>query len=616
MTSSPEQKPKSHKNIVIALLLSAIFWLATELWMKPKMPPITQNTPKITTGERIWPYTPSQDIVILKNPHCEGFLDCRGAVLYQWNLKDYYQNINNINQKNKESKKKNPFISLLSPEDQCFSLRWYSPDLKTIDLPTSQSLWKPSQEILSQDEKEPLILTWTNKDGLIFSYRFQIDKNYILSVEQSVKNTTNKNYTIGVIGEFTRRERLKESMMHCYEGPLGVFQGKYQEIGYKSLLSKETQNLSLTSSGSIQNQKNSWMGFSDKYWLSAIIPQNINNNSTEEKKNIPLGGVGAFSHELGKTEPHTSLFVGQYQSAPKEIKPGEELKITTRVFLGPKVLSLLESYEKTLSIDHFDLVVDFGWFYFLTKPFLQLLSFLKDLFGNFGLAILVMTVLVKGAFFPLSLRSHRSMMQMKAVQPKIDHLRQIYSNDKMRLNQEIMALYKKEKLSPASGCLPMILQMPVFFALYKVFSISIEMRQAPFWGWVQDMSLPDPTSIFNLFGLFSFNVPFGLSLGAWPLLMGLTMFIQQKKQMTGAMDPHQRMMLLYFMPLMFMGFMAQLPVGLVIYSTWNNILTMAQQSIMMHFFSTNPKELQKAKRLDYGKKTLSNHIKDFFSKKK
>lgn len=636
MTPSPEQKQPSLKNLIIILLVSAVFWLATELWMKPKMPTIPQNIPKISTGEHIWPHSPSNNVVAFNNECCDGALDLQGAVFYQWNLKKYTleEPLQESNQdfskeksqdEAKQKKSKIP-VALLSPKNQCFSLTWYSDD-RQMDLPSSTSLWTNSGENLSK-KNTPLVITWENKDGLIFSYHISLDEKYMLCIEQKVKNPTKKTYTIGVTGGFTRAEGSSESMVHGYEGPLGVFQGKYKEIGYKAL-SKDIHNISLGLSGTEKNPQYSWMGFSEKYWLSALIPsEGCHKNSKAEdlssktlssqgsESSMSLGGMGSFSKELAKTSPHKTLFFGKYQSPLQTLKPGDEHCVKNRVFLGPKVLSLLESYETQYAIDHFDLAVDFGWFYFLTKPFLKLLSFLKNLFGNFGLAILVMTILVKVAFFPLSLKSHKSMMQMKEVQPKIEALRQIYGGDKLRLNQEIMALYKKEKLSPTSGCLPMILQMPVFFALYKVFSISIEMRQAPFWGWVQDMSLPDPTSIFNLFGLFSFSPPFGLSLGAWPILMGLTMFIQQKKQTSVTMDQHQRIMLLYVMPLMFMGFMAQLPVGLVIYSTWNNILTMAQQSLMTRFFPYDPKAMKKAKRLDVQKKTPGKKIQDFFSKGK
>ena len=260
--------------------------------------------------------------------------------------------------------------------------------------------------------------------------------------------------------------------------------------------------------------------------------------------------------------------------------PGTTIDNVRRIFAGAKEVKLLDRYSSDLGINKFDLAVDFGWFYFLTKPFFYCLDFLKDIFGNFGIAILVFTVMVKALFFPLANQSYRSMSKMKQLQPQVTEIRERYSDNKERLNQEMMALYKREKANPIAGCLPILIQIPVFFALYKVLFVTIEMRQAPFFGWIQDLSAPDPTTLFNLFGLIPWTPPHMLMIGVWPLIMGMTMWFQQKLNPTPP-DPVQQK-IFAVLPFLFTFMLASFPAGLVIYWAWNNSLSIAQQWLIMH----------------------------------
>jgi YidC/Oxa1 family membrane protein insertase len=282
------------------------------------------------------------------------------------------------------------------------------------------------------------------------------------------------------------------------------------------------------------------------------------------------------------------------RGAEQTVKPGDLIEHQQSVFSGAKVLRLLDSYEEKKGFEHFDLAVDFGWFYFVTKPLFYVLEFLHQLLGNLGVAILVLTVFVKVLFYPLANKSFRSMARMKMMQPRLEALKQKYAHDKMRMNQELMEFYKKEKINPMSGCLPMLIQAPVFFCLYKVFFVTIEMRHAPFFGWIQDLSTPDPTSVFNLFGLLPWAPPSFLMIGALPLLMGGTMLLQQRLN-PQPVDPAQARIML-IMPIMFTYLFASFPSGLVIYWAWSNILSIAQQMLITHRASKEPVSVKKPKK--------------------
>jgi len=339
-----------------------------------------------------------------------------------------------------------------------------------------------------------------------------------------------------------------------HEGPMGVFDGTLAEVDYDDL--QEDGRITHSSTGG-------WIGITDKYWLAAIIP--------DQREEVQSQFV--YSSDGG------DAYQADYLGEAKVLPAGAVTSYTSRFFAGAKQARLMDNYRDELGIDRFDLAIDFGWFFYITKPIFYALLFFTDILGNFGLAILALTVLIKLAFFPLANKSYASMSRMKALQPQMTELRERYPNDKQKMQQELMALYKREKVNPVSGCLPIALQIPVFFALYKVLFVTIEMRHAPFYGWIRDLSAPDPTTLFNLFGLIPWDPPWSFALGVWPLIMGATMFLQQKMNPQPA-DPIQAKMFM-LMPFFFMFILAGFPAGLVIYWAWNNILSVAQQYVIM-----------------------------------
>ena len=433
---------------------------------------------------------------------------------------------------------------------------WSSPSKNKV--PNGNTVWKGSKSSL--DPNNPVTLTWNNGEGLKFSQIISIDNNYMIKVIQKVKNETNNSVNLYPYGLIRRSGEPKTTdFFVLHEGPLGVFDGSLKEHSYSDL--KETGQKGM----SIKTEENGgWIGITDKYWMAALIPdQNTNSNFTFRYVNNSASYQTDFLGELSK------------------IPANGEIEIVSRVFSGAKKLNLLDKYEEDLKIKNFDLAIDFGWFYFLTKPFFYALSWANNILGNFGLAILAITVVVKIIFFPLANKSYKSMARMRVLTPQLQQLRERFGNDRQKMNMEMMALYKREKVNPAAGCLPILVQIPVFFALYKVLFVSIEMRQAPFFGWIKDLSALDPTSIFNLFGLLPYSTDFlpdFLNLGIWPLLMGATMVLQQRLNPKPP-DPVQAQIFAW-MPVVFTFLLATFPAGLVIYWTWNNLLSIAQQWII------------------------------------
>ena len=433
---------------------------------------------------------------------------------------------------------------------------WSSPNKNKV--PNGNTVWKGSKSSL--DPNNPVTLTWNNGEGLKFSQIISIDDNYMIKVIQKVKNETNNSVNLYPYGLIRRSGEPKTTdFFVLHEGPLGVFDGSLKEHSYSDL--KETGQKGM----SIKTEDNGgWIGITDKYWMAALIPdQNTNSNFTFRYVNNSASYQTDFLGELAK------------------IPENGEIEIVSRVFSGAKKLNLLDKYEEDLKIKNFDLAIDFGWFYFLTKPFFYALSWANNILGNFGLAILAITVVVKIIFFPLANKSYKSMARMRVLTPQLQQLRERFGNDRQKMNMEMMALYKREKVNPAAGCLPILVQIPVFFALYKVLFVSIEMRQAPFFGWIKDLSALDPTSIFNLFGLLPYSTDFlpdFLNLGIWPLLMGATMVLQQRLNPKPP-DPVQAQIFAW-MPVVFTFLLATFPAGLVIYWTWNNLLSIAQQWII------------------------------------
>ena len=351
---------------------------------------------------------------------------------------------------------------------------------------------------------------------------------------------------------------VEKAVNILHQGPIGCIDENLKEYSYDDIKDKKSEKFAAS--------KVDWIGITDKYWLSSLIPDKSSNYSSN------------FNYALKQgTERYQVDFISPVQI----IKPGENFSIKSRIFAGAKKVDLLDKYEKQYDIKLFDRAIDFGWFYIITKPVFYAMNFFYGYVGNFGVSILIVTVIIKLLMFTLANKSYRSMKKMKNLQPEIDRIKNLYSDDKARLNQEIMALYKKKKVNPVAGCLPILVQIPVFFSIYKVLYVTIEMRQAPFYGWIKDLSAPDPTTIFNLFGLLPFSLPSFLMIGAWPILMAITMFLQQKMSPEPA-DPMQAQVM-KFMPLIFLFMFSSFPVGLLIYWSWNNILSIIQQYYINKF---------------------------------
>jgi YidC/Oxa1 family membrane protein insertase len=450
-----------------------------------------------------------------------------------------------------------PNVRLLNPPgapDPYFAEFGWVPADKATRVPDRDTQWQADREKIRPGE--PVTLSWDNGAGLRFTRTVAVDEHYMFTITRRVENTGDASVSLhpyGLISRWGTPHTLGFYILH--EGPIGVLGGKLHEIDYKDL--REDGDIELPSTGG-------WMGITDKYWLTSLVPD----------QDTDL--VANFRHVLTEGQDRYQV---DYLRPAMSVAPGQSINVTDRFFAGAKVVQLLDAYAERYGIPLFDRAVDFGWFYFLTKPLFPVLHFFYKLVGTYGVAILLLTLLVKLLFYPLANKSYRAMSQMKKLQPEMMRLREEFSDDKMRLNQELMALYKKEKVNPMSGCLPIVVQIPVFFALYKVLFVSIEMRHAPFFGWIQDLSAPDPTSIFNLFGLLPFDPPGFLMIGIWPLLMGATMLLQTKLNPQPA-DPIQAKVMM-LLPVMFIFLFATFPAGLVIYWTWNNVLSVTQQWVIM-----------------------------------
>ncbi len=461
-------------------------------------------------------------------------------------LRDYKESV----------KKDSKTITLLSPKKTEFpyfaEFGWTT--TKNIDLPQEETKWKVIQGKKLGPGK-PITFQWTSPDGLIFTRKISVDDNYLFTIEQSVKNNTNQRHVLSPYGRINRTGTPKTSGFYIlHEGPIAVLDNRLLEVDYDDLL--DNQNTRTSSKGG-------WIGITDKYWLVALIP--------DQNKMIEAG----FKSKIKDKERYQA----EYISGEIEVPANGEIKVTSNLFVGAKEVNLLDIYSKKLSLNMFDRAVDFGWFYIITKPLFNLLHWFSGVFGNVGLSILALTVVIRIILFPLANKSFKSMSKMKLLTPKMQEIRERYKNDKMKMQQEIMSLYKNEKVNPLSGCLPILIQIPIFFALYKVLFVTLETRHEPFYGWITDLSAPDPTTIFNLFGLINFNPPGFLMIGAWPILMALTMYLQQKLN-PAPPDPMQAK-IMSFLPLIFLFLFATFPAGLVVYWTWNNILSIAQQWIIM-----------------------------------
>jgi len=565
------------KNLILAIVFSVIilvgFQFYTELY-GPKLaePQVTttgepadplqgalDEPPSLITSDVDLPEGVSREAALTEaeripigSTRLEGSMALSGGRIDDLILRQYRETLD----------PESPEIVLLSPpgveRPYYTNFGWTSAD-KTLSLPDGQTVWRSDSAELSPGE--PITLYWDNGQGLRFERDVTLDDGYIFTITQRVFNESDRPVSLAPYGLISRTgtpEVLGFYILH--EGLIGVFDGTLVEVDYDDLREK----------GDIrQETTGGWLGITDKYWLVALLPDQQQTVNTR------------FAHgaRSGDDKYQADLL---YDAIA--VPPGGSSEITSRVFAGAKEVLLLDKYEDRFGITSFWKAVDFGWFFFLTYPMFYAMHWLHEVFGNFGVAILVLTVGIKIVFFPLANKSYVSMAKMRKLQPKMIELRERYSDDKQRLNQAMMELYKKEGANPLSGCLPIVIQIPVFFSLYKVLFVSIEMRQAPFFGWIQDLSAPDPTSWINGFGLLPWEVPelgaFNVvSLGVWPILMGLTMFFQMRLNPQPP-DPVQAK-IFAFMPIIFTFLLAKFPAGLVIYWTWNNLLSMAQQIVIM-----------------------------------
>ena len=495
----------------------------------------------------------TQPRVRVAAPRLHGSISLVGGRIDDLTLPDYREGID----------RKSPEIVLLVPHgaDNAYfaEFGWVSGDGQPV--PGGDTRWQADADRLTPER--PVTLTWDNGRGLKFTRTYAIDKNYMFTVTDKVENAGTKPAALFPYGLISRRGTPKTTGFYIlHEGPYGVGNGKLTEITYEDL--REKGQITGTAKGG-------WVGITDKYWLAALVPDQATEVNTR------------YVH---RKENRDDVYQVDYLSPQLTVPPGGSSQAQNRLFTGAKEVQLMDDYETALKIDRFDLAIDFGWFYFLTKPIFYALLYLNEHVKNFGIAIILLTVFIKLVFFPLANKSYVAMSKMKKLQPEIVKIRERFESDKMKMNEEMMALYKREKANPASGCLPILIQIPVFFALYKVLFVNIEMRHAPFYGWIKDLSAADPTSIFNLFGLIPWVPPDFLMVGAWPLVMGVTMWLQQKLNPQPT-DPMQAKIFL-FLPVMFTFLLAQFPAGLVIYWTWNNVLSMLQQWVIMRRMGIKP----------------------------
>ena len=481
--------------------------------------------------------------ITINNKKVNGSISLRGGIFDDLSFKNYMQEL--------DSKEEVVFLNPKETEDGFYIETGWTSVGNKIKVPTLDTVWSVKGN-RNLDEKTPVVLEWNNGQGLIFKKIIKLDEKYLFKIKQEIKNNTNKTVELYPYAQITRNKKPDDvqGFYILHEGFIGVFDDELKEDSYEDVVEKKIS----------RESDSGWLGITDKYWVTALVPpKNENFKSTFLFKDV---------------------FKANYiLNNPVKIKAASTSDNEVKLFVAAKEVETIDGYAESEKIEKFDLVIDWGWFYFFTKPLFFVIDYLFKLSGNFGIAIVLITLAIRIIFFPLANYSFRSMAKMKALQPEMVRLKELHKEDKVKLQQEMMALYRKEKVNPASGCLPILIQIPFFFAIYKMLFISLEMRHQPFFGWIQDLSAKDPTTIFNLFGLIPWDPPGFLIIGIWPILMGLTMFAQQKLNPAPA-DPIQAKIFMFF-PLFLTIILAPFPSGLVVYWTVNNILTIAQQWVIM-----------------------------------
>ena len=547
------------KNVIAAIALSSAVIVLYSLFFIPEQSSKNQNlaekkkieqntdTPTLEQKENFETITREEALkqnkrIKFENENITGSISLKGASIDDLTFKNYKVELNDEKR-----------VTLLGPrnisEGYLIESGFVTSD-KNVDIPNSETMWSITGNDKLTD-KTPIKLSWTNDQGIIFEKEFFLDDKYLFTINQKIINQSDKKYDFYSYGQIIRNQIPDITDFYIlHEGLIATLDDELIEEDYDDIQEKKFTRIA----------QKGWLGIGDKYWISSLIPpKNKEFKTTFDYKN-------KFRANFIATEP---LALNENSSIQEKLQ----------IIVAAKRVDVIDGYAEELRIDKFDLVIDWGFLYFITKPLFYGIDYFFKLLGNYGLAIIAITICIRLAFFPLANFSFRSMAKMKALQPEMVRLKELHKNDKMKLQQEMMALYKKEKVNPMSGCLPILVQIPVFFALYKVLFVTIEMRQMPFFGWIHDLSERDPTSLFNLFGLLPYDVPSFLVIGAWPVAMGVSMWIQQK--LNPAPTDAMQAKIFAFFPLFLTVILAPFPSGLVIYWTVNNILTMAQQVFIM-----------------------------------
>ena len=551
-----------NKNVFVAIALSMsvlLFWGA--FFETPKKPIDPKNNQKVEQKSEAGSIAPTinQPTIIknisredsikkdkrikIENNSVVGSVNLKGAQIDDISFKNHKQKV--------EGDKNIIFLNPAETENGFYIETGWTSVGNKIKIPTKESVWSvKGNNILS--ENSPIVLQWNNGEGIIFEKKIELDNKYLFRITQQVRNNSNSSIDLYPYAQMTRN-KVPDDIQNFYiqhEGFIGVFDDELKEDDYDDIKEKKI----------VRESNEGWLGITDKYWMTAFVP------------------------EKGKNFKSTFLYDNGYKANYIINEPTTINKSSTginqlRLFVSAKEVETIDGYAADQNINKFDLVIDWGWFYFFTKPLFFVIDYLFKISGNFGYAIVLLTVAIRLIFYPLANFSFKSMAKMKAVQPEMMRLKELHKDDKVKLQQEMMSLYRKEKINPASGCLPVLIQIPFFFAIYKMLFISLEMRHQPFFGWIKDLSAADPTTIFNLFGLIPWDPPSFMIIGIWPILMGASMWVQQKLNPAPA-DPIQAKIFAFF-PLFLTIILASFPSGLVVYWTVNNILTIAQQYVIV-----------------------------------
>ena len=547
------------KNIIAAISLSAAVIILYSLFFAPipkerkqiqsekNITSESNDAPNIEQNEQVSKISRTEAIneenrILFENDNIKGSISLTGSSIDDLTFKKYTGTLNGKDN-----------IVLLNPKKvqngYYVETGWVTTN-KNIKIPNSKTIWE-IQGNKKLTPNSPIKLIWTNDDNIKFEKKISIDNQYLFTVNQNIINNSDKTYNFYTYGQIIRNKAPEVTNFYIlHEGMLGVFDDQLIEEDYDDI---EEKKYSI-------NAETGWLGITDKYWITSLIPE-------ENKK---------FRADFDYKNKFRANFI---ETNATEVGANESKSNEIKIIIAAKEVSVIDGYAESLNISKYDLAIDWGWFYFIVKPLFFAIDYFFKLTGNFGIAIILITACIRLAFFPLANYSFRSMAKMKVLQPEMTRLKELHKEDKMKLQQEMMALYKKEKVNPVSGCLPIFIQIPFFFAIYKMLFVTIEMRHQPFFGWIKDLSERDPTSIFNLFGLIPWDPPSFLIIGAWPIFMGLTMYLQQKLNPTPP-DPIQAKIFMFF-PLFLTVILAPFPSGLVIYWTINNVLTMAQQYVIM-----------------------------------